>query len=292
MSNTLACDLAVVAQAALPHLQKAAPVLTSVTWDASSALAGGGDSVICRYVATNSASIWTSTFAPSDVTAVKVTVTMQEPIFNTVGFSPNEQASYNEQQLADTFIGPMIQGVVDAVADKTFRQFPGTATYNAYSASSTSFGFDELQASALKLLASGSNNLHALLNAPMEYGLNKDLAGTYGASAQVINAVEGQYGKQVGKVKIWPAYNFPKISTGCAGIVFDPQAVILATRVPPALPGMEQQIITDPRTGLSVSIERWGDLTTGKLNYSVKLSMGVLAGRTFCTAHLLDADNP
>jgi hypothetical protein len=291
MANTLALDLAVVAQAALPHLAKAAPILSAVTWDASGDVAGGGDSVVCRYVASSTASIWAGTYAPSDKTATKVAVVMKEPFYNSVGFSPNEVASYNEQQMADTFIGPFIQGVIDEVADYTFRLAVPSAR-NGYSASAASFGFDELQLAAVPLLNSGSTNITAVLNANLEYGLNKDLSGLYGGSAVVINNDAQMYSKQVGKVTVYPYYGMPKTFAGLAGAVLSPSAVILATRVPPALTNVEQQVITDPRTGLAIAIERWTDPTLGKLIYAVKLSAGAIAGRTYQYMSLLDTDNP
>ncbi len=292
MANTLP-SLVLLSDLALPELKKKAPLIAAFATNLSSEVADKGTGIVTRYVNPVSASIWSGSFAPTDFTANSVTVTLGEPIFRSVGYSPNQIASYTPEFLTKTIVAPMVADVLAELENQIYSLFSAANfPITAYSASSAGFGFNAVQSGSKVLDISGSRSGNvALLNTEFDYALQGNLQNTYGVSAPIING-QWETGYPCGKVKVFPAYGLQKVDAGLAGVVCSPDAVAIATRIPSALDNVEQVIITDTDTGLSVALERWSDPTLGKLIYAVKCSVGVAKGRPGMVARLIDSANP
>jgi hypothetical protein len=296
MANTLP-DLQLLSNIAIDGLDPKAPLINAFTYDLSDQVADAGTAIQTYYVAAQTSSIWDSTngFAPADKTLTKVTVTLQEPLFNTFYQSPNQAAAFTPEQVAGV-IRPMLVGIVKEIENQIFR-VAYTAT-NApgvyYSASAASFKFSDLESAASKLYVSGSSNpCVAILNSPFHFGLRKDLSTLYGASSQVITGDPfSPQGQKVGVTTVFPYYELPKISAGLGGIVGFRDTVVVATRIPPVGVNVERAVVTHEQSGLTFAIDRWYDPTRGMFITAPKLSYGVVAGRTAFSARLLDTDNP
>jgi len=293
MANTLP-DLQILSNLAIAALDKKAPTISAFTTDLSADIADAGATVQTYYMAAQTCSIWDSTngFSPADKTLTKVTVTMQEPLYNTFYQSPNQASSYTEQQMAGV-VAPIMNGMVDEILIQIARAaYTATnAVGNGYSGSATSFGFDELESAAATVLSSGSADCVALLNSKLHFGLRKDLTGLYGGSDYAING-NPWGGTQVGVTTVYPFYAFPKIVGGLAGIVGTKDSVVIATRVPSVGPNVERAMVTHAQTGLTFAIDRWFDATRGMWITCPKLSYGVIAGRPAASVRLFDTDNP
>jgi hypothetical protein len=280
MANTLP-SMTLLADLSLPALKTKAPFINAFATNLSSNYAVKGTGITVPYVTPTSASLWAGTFAPSDNTVTGVTITMPEPYYRSVGFSPNELASYDEQTLANTFIQPMINDVLNEVMKQIYTILSPTnfpiCVYSSSLANYSTASFKVVQLGAKVLDKSGSMaDPVALLNVDADYALQEELKDTFGASATILN---GATSYKAGRTTVYPAYGLPS-GGGVGGVVTTPDAVAILTRLPEPLgSGVEQTAITDPDTGLSVALERWSDPTLGKVIYAVKLMAGVVKGR-------------
>lgn len=280
MANSILPSVSLVAEKSLPALRLRAPFFDAFATNISADVVNKGEGVKVDYTSRVSASLYSGSFAPGDNTLSYATVTFGEPIFRSVGLTPNELTSYTEERLAKKFIIPMINDVLDEATRKIGVYIAANSgiVQTSSSLSASLFDFKALQNAFKVLDTSGSSaGNFALLDVASDYALQSDLVNNYGASALVIDGTLTTAGRTVGKGKVYQNYLLTA-GTNYA-YVCSPDAVAFAARVPQALSIVEQQLITDPMTGLTVSLETWDDPTLGKRIYAVKMQFAAAAGR-------------
>jgi len=294
MANTFtSAALTLMSDLALPYLKAKAPLISAFSTNLSADVVSKGTGVFVTYTAPASASIWTSTFAPSAQTITGVTVTMREPYFRSAGFSPNEIASYTPEGLVTKVVGPQINDVLTEVHKQVYFTFnTSNVTNTVYSGSGILFNFTASQAGAQFLDTSGSSKNVALFNSVLDYALDANLSSNFGAAAGVVNGTNVD-GRKVGKLdQVFPAYNLPTFGVGVAGIACSPDSIAIATRIPDvASPNAQVFVTQDPQSGLAVATAMHVDDTLGQFIIKSYLSVGLSFGRPGMAAYYKDLDH-
>lgn len=271
MANSLAGFLSVYAQESLPQLIAASPVLSAFTTDFSGDLATGGTSVVTR--------IPTTTYTANDTDAngyvalaassSAVTVTLKQ---RDITHAFSELEWQNQPQILNTFVTPMIQGLVNYVSNDVLSVV--TAANFTTAQSSSAAGFSGSAVTKLAQVLSTANvpaDNRTLIIAPTYM---ETLTNTVN-QAYFINPAANT--KNYAGFNIQEYTNIPT-TNNLVGVAAHKSAIALATRIPSFGGNVEQAVVTDPKSGLSVAFRTWHSADDGKWKLAASLIYGYAKG--------------
>lgn len=265
MANTIntlnGLSLTAIAEETLPVLQKKAAILSAFTTDFSPAPAEAFSAIATRIPTAMTASIYdaSSGYAAVAGSTTAVTVTLDQHVYRTVGFTPVEIGNVGMSKLQTTFITPAVNSVVNAMLGSlwsivTVANYP----FSSFNASGSSFTFADVLAGCKNLDNSGSlTPRSAILNVNLYHPLLNELKANYliGDTSLVR---DGQIGSLAG-VNVYMDQQMPYASPGLGGIVAGKDAIAIAARLPytAGAPGVETEVVTDPNSGLSIQLQKY-----------------------------------
>jgi len=277
MANTLnGINLTVIAQEALPVLQKRLAPIELFTTNFSPEVATLGSAISTRYV------------TPVVASQFAVTITLDKHKFFVASFDDSEVGNASLPILQRTFIEPAINSICNAVQADLIALM-STAYPSTYSASYASFGFAGLVNSQKVLDNSGSNSPRAaLLGVNLYYDLLDDIKGLYTVGADALRA--GDVGTIANTaVAMVPTSEFA--GTGLAGWLGGQDSLCIAARLPgiPNNPGVEVSTVTCG-SGFSVQLRQWYDPTRGLWNLGAIAIYGVIRGNPSSGVRIITTD--
>jgi len=271
MSNQLNGFLQAYAMEGLPQLIASAPVLNSFTTDFSADLASGGTSVVTRVPTTTYTANDTDAngYAALAASSSAVTVTLKQ---RDITHQFSELEWQNQGQILNTFVTPMIQGLLNYVSNDILSAV--TLANFATSLSSSAAGFSGSAVTKLAQLLS-TNNVPAdnrtLIVAP-----------TY--METLVNSVNQAYfinpsanTKNYAGFTVQEYTNIPT-TNNLVGVAAHKSAIAVATRIPSFGGSVEQSVITDPKSGLSIAFRQWHSPDDGKWKMAASIIYGYARG--------------
>jgi len=271
MANSLSGFLSVYAQEALPQLIAASPVLSSFTTDFSAELGNGGSSIVTRIPSTTYTANDTDAngYLALAASASAVTVTLKQRDI-THAFSELEWTNGN--QIYSTFVPAMIKGLFNYVSNDVLSVVTLANYSNTLSSSAAGFS-----GSAVTKLG----QLLSTANAPEE---DRTIVVLPTLKEALVNSVNQAYfmnpaantnvyaGFQVQSYSNMPSTN------NLVGIAAHKSAIAVATRIPSFGGQVEQSVITDPNSGLSIAFRTWHSADDGKWKLAASLIYGYAKG--------------
>lgn len=294
--GTLAGDL--VVQRALVLLKNAFPVLTRISTDFSSENAAYGQTVKSRIRSVPAVTDYNTTtgYGTSDATTTDVPVVLNAHKAVQIGFNANELAStrralFGEQQ--ETIHYALGKTLCDAL----YALITAGNFTNATTKALVSFGRNDLTAMAKALYDRGVPPMGrtALLNSAYFEKLQQDSAIVNLAAYQRPEVITQYTLPPVAGFEIFQAVNLPT-AANLTGFGFTPDSMVMATRVPndytQALPGTSHgsvSVVTNPDTGISVSLVQYVDHKLGSAFLRMALMYGVAVGQAASGQRLISA---
>jgi len=230
MANTLnGINLTVIAQEALPVLQKKLAPLALFTTDFSAEVQTKGAAISTRYVTPVAATDYDRTvgYTGSAVVSNAVTITLNKHKFFVASFDDSEVGNASLPVLQRTFIEPAVNAIGNAVQADLIALMT-TAFPSYYSASYANFGFAGVTGGAKILDNSGSNAPRAaLLGTNLFYDVLDDIKGIYSTGPDALrNGDVGMLGNVA--TALVPTSEFA--GTGLAGFIGGRDALCIASR--------------------------------------------------------------
>lgn len=293
MANTLnGINLTVIAQEALPVLQKRLAPISLFTTDFSAEVATKGSAISTRYVTPVTAADFNRDvgYTGSAVTSTAVTVTLNKHKFFVASFDDSEIGNASLPVLQRTFIQPAVNAIGNAVQADLFALMT-TAFPGAYSSSYANFGFAGITTCAKVLDNSGSTAPRAaLLGTNLFYDVLDDIKGIYSVGSDALrNGEVGMLGNVA--TALVPCTEFA--GSGLAGFVGGQDALCIASRQPgipnEGNPGVQVVPVTLPN-GFTVQLRQWYDPTRGLWNIGAMALYGVIRGNPSSGVRIITTD--
>ncbi|CAB4147299.1 hypothetical protein UFOVP510_22 [uncultured Caudovirales phage] len=271
MSNTLnGLTSDIIAQATLPALLPGLAKLQTFSTDFSAEVATSGETVVTRKPGTFTASTWNSEdkYLSSNASTTPISVTMGDPSYVQVEFTPKEAAKIGFDRLRQIFIEPIAHAVVKSMTADALSKIvnDGVLNSNAIVLANAS-DFDRADVVAIAKKMSGNNlpemgrSLH--LGVDLFYNLIADntvaQAFSIGGSEVIKNNAIGTLhglsvyeSQQIGD----QAYD---ISSTLKGVAATKSAFMVVSRAPAVQASTYADIAsaTDPATGFTFTISSW-----------------------------------
>ncbi|MBX3747328.1 MAG: hypothetical protein KF833_18620 [Verrucomicrobiae bacterium] len=294
--GTLAGDL--VVQRSLVLLKLTFPVLTRISTDFSSENADFNQTVKTRIRVVPAVTDYNTTtgYAPSDATTTDVPVTITAHKAVQIGFNANELAS-TRRALFDEQVEPIHYALGKNLCDALFGLILAANYTNATTKALASFARADVTAMAKALYDRGVPDMGRtlLLNSAYFEKLQQD--------ATIVNLAAYQRPEVITRYTLPPIAGFDVfqavnlITTGnLTGFGFTPDAMAMATRVPndytQALPGASHGsvgVVTNPDTGMTVSVVQYVDHKLGASFLRMALMYGVAVGQAPSGQRLISA---
>ena len=290
-------SLTVVAEKALPFLQPIVAPFGQFSTDFSPEVQQVGAGIYVRYASARSASVWGTTngyLGAAASTATSNTITLAGPYYDTVELSPLEVATIGEDKLVNTYVGPLVQGVANECAKKTYglvtaANFPVAA----FSASNAGFGYNAILSGSVVLNKSGSQTPRTtVLNTVLHPALVADLKQSY----YIIPTPAVISDNRVGKIVNSETYIDTLLTSnteGLAGFMCGGEALAMASRVPVELnqAGVEYAYVVGPG-GFTIQLQRYAVNYMGTIAYTAAVLFGASKGLPGALVRFVDASNP
>ena len=293
-SNIAGIPLTVIAQETLPVLQKLLPKFSAFTSDFSGDASPVATAVVTRIPSVITAQDWaTGTgYATMPATSSAVTITLNNHKHITLGFTDVELQQGGLAMLQRTFVTPAIFGVVNAMASTVFTMV-SCSNFPMVGYSGSAFTFDNFSSAIQALDLSGSQGpRNVILNTPTYFSLLSDVKQNYviGDSSVIREGVIGNLaGAQVWEV---PGFTNGGAIAGAldSGFACTPSGIAIAARVP-QVPGNlaygEIASVTEPKSGFTIQLRSWYDMTLGQTKFSTTVIYGAAVGNTSCLARII-----
>ena len=271
MANSLAGFLSVYAQESLPQLIAQAPILASFTTDFSSELASGGTSIVTRVPTTTLTANDTDAngYVALAATASSVTVTLKQ---RDITHAFSELEWQNSSQLINTFVPSMFKGLINYVANDVCSLVLSSNFASEFTSSAGAFS-----GSAVTRLA----QVLSTANVPAE---DRTLVILPTYKETLVNTVNQAYfinpsanTSVYAGLTIQEYSNIPS-TNNLKGFAAHKSAIAIATRVPSFGPMVEQSVVTDPKSGLSIAFRTWHSADDGKWKLAASLIYGYAKG--------------
>lgn len=273
MSNTLnGLTSDIIAQATLPALLPGLARLQTFSTDFSAEVATSGETVVTRKPGTFSASTWNATdkYQSSNATTSAISVTMGDPSYVQVEFTPKEAAKVGFDRLRQIFIEPMAHAVVKSMTENALSKIVhdgGDLDANAILlANASDFDRADVVAVAKKMssnnLAETGRSLH--LGVDLFYSLIADntvaQAFSIGGSEVIRNnAVGTLHGLSVYESQQIAYQVYKTDKSTLKGVAATQSAFMVVSRAPAiqASTYADVALATDPNTGFTFAISSW-----------------------------------
>lgn len=271
MSNTLnGLTADIIAQATLPALLPGLAKLQTFSTDFSAEVASSGETVVTRKPGTFTASTWNSSdkYLSSNATTTAISVTMGDPSYVQVEFTPKEAATIGFDRLRQIFIEPIAHAVVKSMTANALAKIVNDPVLNANAiVLATIADFDRADVVAIAKKMSGNSlseqgrSLH--LGVDLFYSLISDntvaQAFSIGGSEVIKNNAIGTLhglsvyeSQQIGD----QAYD---ISSTLKGVAATKSAFMVVSRAPAVQASTYADIAsaTDTNTGFTFTVSSW-----------------------------------
>lgn len=272
MANSLAGFLSVYAQESLPQLIAASPVLSGFSTDFSAELATGGTSLVTRIPTTTLTANDTEAngYAALAASSSAVTVTLKQ---RDITHAFSELEWQNATQLVATFAPSMIKGLINYVSNDVLS----VVTLANYSTtlSSSAAGFS---GSAVTKCA----QLLSTANVPAE---DRTMVILPTLKETLVNSVNSAYYFQPNNTStnyagfVINEYSNIPTTNNLVGVAAHKSAIALATRIPSFGGSVDQEVITDPKSGMSIAFRTWHSADDGKWKLAASLIYGYAKGQ-------------
>lgn len=271
MPNSLAGFLSVYAADSLPQLIAESPVLSSFTTDFSAELASGGNSVVTR--------VPTTTYTANDTdangyvalaaTASSVTCTLKQ---RDITHAFSELEWQNQGQILNTFVPTMTKAMFNYVTNDVLSAVTFANFATSLSSSAAAFSGSTVAKAAQLLSTNLVPATDRALIIPPTY--KETLVNTVN-QAYFINP-SATYSQYAG-MTVYEYANFPT-TDNLKAIAAHKSAIAVATRIPSFGPNVQQEVMTDPKSGLSIAFRTWHSPDTGKWKLACSLIYGFAKG--------------
>jgi hypothetical protein len=292
MANTLP-TLTLIAQKAMPVLTASVPFLSSFATDFSDEVVSQGTAIATRIPAAMTPTAYSNVtgYVGQDVSPTSVTVTLSGHYYNQVSFTDAEVANLGLDRLVNTFVNPMIKGLVKKVGDDIFALVT-SGNYSSVAYTGTTYTFPNIVGNSLATLSTAGVNESKgiVLNGNGYYGLLNDVkaSSTIGDETLIRDGFIGN----LGGVSVALAPGLPSTSN-LFGFACGKSAIAIAARVP-NLAGVssnlvETENITDPSSGFTVQLRRWYSPDRGLWQIAAIAIYGVAKGNGSALTRLVTA---
>lgn len=271
MSNTLnGLTSDIIAQATLPALLPGLARLSTFSTDFSAEVANSGETVVTRKPGTFTASTWNATdkYQSSNATTSPISVTMGDPSYVQVEFTPKEAAKIGFDRLRQIFIEPIAHAVVKSMTADALSKIVNDSVLNQNAvvlANVTDFDRADVVAIAKKMSANNlpeqGRSLH--LGVDLFYNL---IADNTVAQAFSIGGSEVIRNNAVGTLHGLSVYESQQIgdqaydvSSTLKGVAATKSAFMVVSRAPAvqASTYADVALATDPNTGFTFAVSSW-----------------------------------
>jgi len=273
MANTLnGLTSDIISQATLPALLPGLLRLQTFSTDFSAEIANAGETVVTRTPGTFSAGTWDSTnkYASSNATTSAISVSLGDPKYVQVEFTPKQAATIGFDRLRQIFVEPMAHAVVKSMTDAALALVvtdSGDLDANEIHLTGGDTDFDRAKVVEVAKKMSSNNlseqgrSLH--LGVDLYYNLIADntvaQAFSIGGSEVIRNnAVGSLHGLSVYETQNigTQAYSGSKILRGIASTR---NGFMIVNRAPAVAAGTAADIVTatEPTTGFTFTISSW-----------------------------------
>jgi hypothetical protein len=226
-------------------------------------------------------------YVAQNANAVDRPLTISRHVHATYGFSDSERSS-TSIQLIETFAAAAAQSIGLAVVTDLFKLVNAANFPNSSVATAANFNRAALIAAgkALSTRKVPQGNRFAVIHNDLTPALLADttvVANPASPSDAVKSGRLGQiHGFEVHEYAQFAAGTGSGGSVNCRGIAASPSALLLATRLPAGpeasdFPG-RLEVVTEPKTGLSLQVRTWYNANAGMEYRSYGLMFGVAVG--------------
>lgn len=260
----------------LPGYRQRAQRLSTFCTDFSPEVATKGTAVVVQYQTATTASQWDTTnkYTSADETIGSATVTIQEPFYKEFYLSPNEVGSYSKEYLVPR-MQAAVNSVLDEVEKKAYSMLQASTRVSLGTVSCSAMLFPAVQSGSAVLINSGSQGQVSFFVPSCAWTSLVNDARTSGFAVWD-QVVQGGDAFQYGDATVRRA---PKLDATKA-VFATPDAVCLATRVPPVMDGVSRTLVSDEQTGLTIAIDLVPDPVGGVVRGRALVSLGYAVGRT------------
>jgi hypothetical protein len=292
MANTLP-SLTLIADKALPVLTASVPFLGAFSTDFSDQVATQGTAIATRIPAAMTPTAFSNVtgYVGQDVSPTAVTVTLNQHYYNQVSFTDAEVANLGLDRLVNTFVGPMIKGLVKKVGDDIYGLIT-TGNYPVTAYTGTTYTFPNLvQAPMASLIASGVGEGKAIvLNPTAYYGLVNDVKAN--STIGDLTTIRDGILPNLGGAAVVRADALPSTSN-LFGFACGQSAIAIAARVP-NLEGVDSALgeivnVTDASSKFTVQLRKWYSFDRGLWQIAAVAIYGFSKGNANALARLVTA---
>lgn len=280
MANTIAgANLAVIAEATLPHLEAVFSPLAGVVTDFSSDIAVKGESVTTRVATVPTAADLSSGYTSGNTTLTAYTTTLDKFYGYVVGFKDSER-SKSSIDLNRTFVSPMVEALATQVFGDLWNLVVNANFSSSEVIAAASFDRDDLIDIRATLNTAKAPKMDRTVWANSSYYAN--LLKTLNSAEIPGMTVEKAEGV-VPRVAGFDVYeqsladaNGESLGVFC----FQKSALIMAARgvdTPSEFNGSVENLVI-PGLNIPVQMRQWYDADGGELKTSISLLYGVKAG--------------
>lgn len=270
MANDLNGFLVAYANESLPQLIATSPMLAFTT-DFSAELASGGTSVVTRIPSTTYTlnDTHANGYVALAASSSAVTVTLKQ---RDVTHAFSELEWQNAPQIYNTFVPSMTKALVNGVVNDMLSVV--TLANFATSMSSSAAGFSGSAVAKAAQLLSTNNvpNEDRCIIVPPTY---KETLVNSVNQAYFLNptATTSQYAG----LSVYEYNNIPTTDS-LKAFAAHKSAIAIASRIPSFGGNVEQVVMTDPSSGLSIAFRQWHSADDGKWKLAASLIYGTAKG--------------
>lgn len=267
--NGLTADI--ISQATLPVLLPGLARLQTFSTDFSAEVQSAGETVVTRTPSTFTASTWNSTnkYVAANATTTPISVTLGDPKYVQVEFTPKEAAKIGFDRLRQIFIEPMAYAVVKGMQDAALAlvvKDSGELDANALLMANIS-AFDRSKVvNVAKILSNASNpetgrSMHLGVDAYYQLIADNTVAQAFsigGSEAIRNNAIGTLHGLNTYETQSIGSAAYSGTST-LKGIAATKDAFMIASRAPAVMASdyADSVAVTEPTTGFTFVVSSW-----------------------------------
>ena len=268
--NGLTADI--ISQATLPVLLPGLARLQTFSTDFSSEVQSAGETVVTRTPSAFTASTWNSTnkYVAANSTTTPISVTLGDPKYVQVEFTPKEAAKIGFDRLRQIFIEPMayavVKGMQDAALALVVKDTGGDLDTNALlMANISSFDRSKVVTVAKTLSNSGNpeagRSMHLGVDAYYQLISDNTVAQAFsigGSEAIRNNAIGVLHGLNTYESQTIGSQVYSATST-LKGIGATKDAFMIASRAPAIMASdyADSVSVTEPTTGFTFVVSSW-----------------------------------
>lgn len=282
MPNNLNGFLVAYANESLPQLIAQSPIMSGFTTDFSADLASGGTSIVTRLPSTTYALNDTEVngYLALAATASAVTVTLKQ---RDITHAFSEVEWQNANQLISAFVPAMTKALINGVTNDVMSVVTAGNYSTAMVSSAAGFSGSAVAKAAQLLSTNNVPSTERTLIIPPTY---KETLVNSVNQAYFANP-EATYGKYAG-INVFEYTNVPTAGN-LVGIAAHKSAIAVATRIPSFGGNVEQAVMTDPSSGLSIAFRTWHSADDGKWKLAASLIYGYAKGNGSSLVRIVSA---